>query len=122
MIDEGLHEESLGDPKDKLVLLVDDDLDMLDLLEKVIQKEGFRTERAVDGNEAVRLARARARNVAEPHCETRMDDQSIEFHRQVYQAYHALAAREPGRVKLVDGRADVDTIERQVWSIVGAYV
>jgi len=37
-------------------------------------------------------------------------------------AFHALAAREPERVKLVDGRADVDTIERQVWSIIGAYV
>src|SRR6266567_3856576 len=48
-------------------------------------------------------ARARARNVAEPHCETRMDDQSIEFHRKVYDAYHALAEREPERVKVVNG-------------------
>jgi dTMP kinase len=76
----------------------------------------------VDIDAETSLARARARNLAQPHCETRMDDQSIEFHRQVYQAYHALAAREPGRVKLVDGRADVDTIERQVWSIASAYV
>jgi dTMP kinase len=64
------------------------------------------------------LARARARNVAEPHAETRMDDQSLEFHRKVYEAYHALAAREPGRIRVVDGRADIDSIERQVWSIV----
>jgi len=68
------------------------------------------------------LARARARNVADPHCETRMDDQSIEFHRKVYDAYHALAAAEPDRVKLVNGRTDMDSIERQVWSIVSAYV
>jgi len=68
------------------------------------------------------LARARARNVAEPHCETRMDDQSIEFHRKVYEAYHALAAAESGRVKLVNGRTDIDSIEREVWSIVSAYV
>jgi len=53
------------------------------------------------------LARARARNLAEPHCETRMDDQSLEFHRKVYDAYHALAAREPERVKLVDGRVGI---------------
>jgi len=76
----------------------------------------------VDIDAETSLARARARNLAQPHCETRMDDQSIEFHRQVYQAYHALAAREPERVKLVDGRADVDAIERQVWSIVATYV
>jgi dTMP kinase len=68
------------------------------------------------------LARARARNIAEPHCETRMDDQSIGFHRKVYDAYHALAAAEPERVKLVNGRTDMDSIEREVWSIVSAYV
>jgi dTMP kinase len=76
----------------------------------------------VDIDAETSLARARARNLAQPHCETRMDDQSLDFHRKVYQAYHALAAREPERVKVVDGRADVDAIERQVWSIVGAYV
>jgi dTMP kinase len=76
----------------------------------------------VDIDAETSLARARARNLAEPHCETRMDDQSIEFHRRVYEAYHALAAREPERVRVVDGRADADAIERQVWSIVSAYV
>ena len=49
-----------------------------------------------------------------------MDDQSIEFHRKVYAAYHALAAAEPERVKLVNGRAGMDEIEREVWSIVSA--
>jgi dTMP kinase len=76
----------------------------------------------VDIDAETSLARARARNLAQPHCETRMDDQSIEFHRKVYEAYHALAGREPERVKLVDGRADVEAIEGQVWSIVSAYV
>jgi dTMP kinase len=76
----------------------------------------------VDIDAETSLARARARNLAQPHCETRMDDQALEFHCKVYEAYHALAAREPQRVKLVDGRADVDAIERQVWSIVSAYV
>jgi dTMP kinase len=68
------------------------------------------------------LARARSRNLAQPHCETRMDDQAIEFHLKVHQAYHALAAAEPERVKLVDGRAAMDEIEREVWSIVSAHV
>jgi len=76
----------------------------------------------VDVDAEASLARARARNAAHPHCETFMDDQSLEFHRRVWDAYHALAAAEPGRVKVVDGRADIETIERQVWSIVSAYV
>lgn len=68
------------------------------------------------------LGRARARNAAEPNGETRMDDQSIEFHRRVYQAYHALAAAEPERVKIVNGRADIETMEREIWSIVAPLV
>jgi dTMP kinase len=72
----------------------------------------------VDVDAEASLARARARNQAEPHCETRMDDQSLQFHRKAYEAYHALAAAEPDRVKLVNGRTDPDTIEREVWSIV----
>ena len=76
----------------------------------------------VDVDAEASLARARSRNQAEPHCETRMDDQAIEFHLKVHQAYHALAAAEPERVKLVDGRAGIDEIERDVWSIVSEHV
>jgi dTMP kinase len=76
----------------------------------------------VDVDAEASLARARARNAAEPHCETRMDDQSLAFHRVVYDAYHALAASDPERVKVVDGRQDIDAIERDVWTIVSAYV
>jgi dTMP kinase len=76
----------------------------------------------VDVDAEASLARARARNLAQPHCETRMDDQAIEFHLKVHRAYHALAAAEPERVKLVDGRAEIDEIERAVWDIVSAHV
>jgi dTMP kinase len=76
----------------------------------------------IDVDAEASLARARTRNVAEPHPETRMDDQSLEFHRKVYQAYHALAASEPERVKLVNGRAGIDEIEQEVWSVVRCYV
>src|SRR6476659_2566159 len=51
----------------------------------------------VDVDAEASLARARARNEAEPHCETRMDDQSLEFQLKVHAAYHALAAAEPER-------------------------
>lgn len=45
-------------PSRKLVLLVDDDESLLDLMEHVVKKEGFRTDRAVDGPEALRKAKA----------------------------------------------------------------
>jgi dTMP kinase len=76
----------------------------------------------VDIDAETSLARAHARNAAEPHCETRMDEQSLEFHRRVYEAYHALAEREPERVKVIEGRASIDQIEREVWDVVSAYV
>ncbi len=40
-------------PAGKLVLLVDDDESLLDLMDHVVKKEGFRTERAMDGQEAL---------------------------------------------------------------------
>jgi dTMP kinase len=76
----------------------------------------------VDIDAETSLARALARNAAQPHCETRLDDESIAFHRKVFEAYHALAAREPERVKVVNGSAGIDSIEREVWDIVSAYV
>jgi CheY-like chemotaxis protein len=45
-------------PGDKLVLLVDDDESLLDLMEHVVKTEGFRTDRAEDGPEALRKAQA----------------------------------------------------------------
>jgi thymidylate kinase len=51
-----------------------------------------------------------------------MDEQSLEFHRQVYTAYHALASREPGRFHIVDGRAGIEAIAAEVWTAVERYV
>ncbi|MFA6435249.1 MAG: response regulator [Elusimicrobiales bacterium] len=42
---------------DKLVLLVDDDESVRELLEFVVKKEGFKVEKAVDGEEALQKAR-----------------------------------------------------------------
>jgi CheY-like chemotaxis protein len=47
-----------GTPASKLVLLVDDDESLLDLMDHVVKLEGFRTERAEDGPEALRKAQA----------------------------------------------------------------
>ena len=76
----------------------------------------------IDIDAETSLARAHARNASESHAETRMDEQSIEFHRQVYEAYHALAAREARRFRIVDGRADRASMAREIWNIVERYV
>lgn len=68
------------------------------------------------------LARARARNEAQNHNETRMDEQSAEFHGRVRDAYLALARREAARYRIVDGRAGPDSVEREIWNIVSAHV
>ena len=68
------------------------------------------------------LARARQRNTAAESSETRMDEQSLDFHRRVRDAYHALAAREPQRVRRVDGSAGIDTVAGEIWGIVSRHV
>ena len=46
------------------------------------------------------LARARKRNAGSDAAETRMDDQSIEFHRKVREAYLALAKQHADRFRI----------------------
>lgn len=64
------------------------------------------------------LERARARNAEDAHDETRLDDESLQFHRRVREAYHDLARREPGRVKLIDAGRTVDAVADCIWALV----
>jgi dTMP kinase len=62
------------------------------------------------------LERARERQLS--RTETRMDEQAAEFHHKVRDAYRTMAAREPQRFRMIDGRADVETVARAVWDAV----
>ncbi len=68
------------------------------------------------------LARAHARNreIARTGArqETRMDEQSAEFHGKVRDAYLRLARREPERVRIIDGRATIPEVAERIWSVV----
>jgi dTMP kinase len=68
------------------------------------------------------LARAQARNrrlqQAGGFSVTRMDDQEIDFHRRVREAYAELAAREPQRFAVIDGRRDEASVAADVWAAV----
>ncbi len=64
------------------------------------------------------LARAHRRNQRTQDIETRLDEQSLEFHRKVRAAYQQLAEDEPKRVKMIDGaRAEAD-VAADVWVLV----
>ena len=65
------------------------------------------------------LERARTRNQNTQDVETRLDEQTVDFHRKVRDAYLQLAADEPNRVKLIDGSGSEESVEKDVWSVVG---
>jgi dTMP kinase len=62
------------------------------------------------------LERVRGRNLGEK--ESRMDAQSLEFHRKVRQAYLEMAAREPLRFRVINGSGGVDEVASAVWQAV----
>ncbi len=64
------------------------------------------------------LARAQARG----GLETRLEEQAIEFHHKVREAYHELARREPQRFRLIDGRGAPEAIAAKVWDEVAALI
>jgi dTMP kinase len=68
------------------------------------------------------LARAQERNAGAAEVETRMDDQSLDFHRRVREAYLALAKRHADRFRIVDGRGAPEAVAQQVWESIAAYV
>jgi len=65
----------------------------------------------IDIDSETGLSRALARGGAE----TRLEEQAIEFHHKVREAYHELAHREPQRFHLIDGRGTPDAIAAKVW-------
>src|SRR5690349_10703546 len=56
------------------------------------------------------LARMHARNAGASGAETRMDEQSRDFHRKVRDAYLALVKQHPGRFRLIDGRGSPESV------------
>ena len=64
----------------------------------------------------VETARARMRRRVRPVAvNDRMEQEPVEFYERVCQGYRALAAREPDRFILIDGRQIPDAIEIEIW-------
>jgi dTMP kinase len=65
----------------------------------------------------VATARARMlRRVRPVGAPDRMEQEPLEFYERVCAAYRELAAREPGRVHLIDGSRSPDGVEADLWS------
>jgi dTMP kinase len=64
------------------------------------------------------LSRAHSRNRDAGSHEARIDQQAVEFHHKVRDAYHELARREPERVRLIDGSRTEEEIAAKVWDVV----
>lgn len=60
------------------------------------------------------LARAHSRDSAMEASELRFEEQAIEFHHHVREAYHELARREPERFRLIDGSGSPEAVAARV--------
>ena len=61
------------------------------------------------------IARARSRNAETKSNETRLDDEALDFHKRVRDTYMRLAAAEPHRIVVIDGRRPIEAIAEDVW-------
>jgi dTMP kinase len=75
----------------------------------------------IDIDLATSLARAEVRNRRRNRTD-RMEQQSAAFYENVRDAYLALAAEEPDRFHLIDGRDRKDMVAQQIWKVVSAHV
>ncbi len=72
----------------------------------------------IDVDTETGLERAHRRNQRTHAVETRLDEQSLAFHRKVRAAYHQLAEDEPERVKLIDGNRAEPHVSADVWAAI----
>jgi len=75
----------------------------------------------IDIDLATSLARAEARNLRGNRTD-RMEEQGAAFYEKVRDAYLALAAKEPDRFHIIDGRDKQDSVAAQIWGVVTAHV
>jgi dTMP kinase len=72
----------------------------------------------IDIDTEMGLARAHRRSERTHDVETRLDRESLAFHRKVREAYRHLAEEEPRRVRLIDGGRTETQVAADVWSAV----
>jgi dTMP kinase len=68
----------------------------------------------IDIDPQTSLQRARRRNERVGPAESRIDEEGAAFHERVRKGYLALAAAEPGRIVMIDGRAGIGEVAQRV--------
>src|SRR6266513_2697731 len=63
----------------------------------------------------VDAATAMSRMQHAPRKADRMEQQAAEFYDRVRKGYREIAARDPGRIALIDGSRDANEIENEIW-------
>jgi len=76
----------------------------------------------IDVDVEAAFMRMRTRNVSGPVNETRLDDESQEFHFKVRDAYLAIARQHVGRFRVIDGRGAPEEVAAHVWENVRSHV
>jgi dTMP kinase len=66
----------------------------------------------VDIDPALTLARTTKRAAQD-----RLDAESLDFHSRVREGYFKLAAAEPGRIRIVDGSRDIESVAAALWPL-----
>ncbi len=68
------------------------------------------------------LWRALTRNSGGRPNESRMERESADFHERVRAGYLEIAARNPSRVRIIDGRKTPDEVADEIWSAAGSFL
>lgn len=71
---------------------------------------------------ATSLARARRRNQRGDSSESRIDEESFDFHERVRRGYRALADADPGRFVVIDGRGTIGEVAAAIREALAAHV
>lgn len=72
----------------------------------------------IDVDVELGLARANVRNAqrsAHEQSEARIDEHPAAFHQKVRDGYARIAARDPWRIRIINGEADIQTVAERVW-------
>jgi len=68
---------------------------------------------------SVSAERVRARQAGQPVVRDRIEEADRAFFARVEAGYTALAAAEPGRVKIINGAQPLDVVAAEIWSVIG---
>ena len=71
---------------------------------------------SIDIETGLLRANSRNRKLAAGDQETRIDRQSLDFHRKVGEAYRMIAESEPNRFRMLDGSGDPSAVFERVWA------